>query len=186
MYDTKHFYSTALICEGGHILCTNLEKYPEQNIPYCPKCHEPCISKCPHCGAPIHGDFMGIAYPHSTYLNARGYVPSEYPEKRVLCIQPINEPPAFCYNCSSPYPWTKQLLEEAEKIVDLMDDLTEEQKNILKGCFPDLITDTIKTTTSALTVEKILRSVSRIPVTALQNILYTKLTDTALTFLGWK
>lgn len=78
------------------------------------------------------------------------------------------------------------LLSEAGRIVDLMDELTTEQKATLKECFPSMLSDMPATPANSLIAAKLLQSVSVIAKTALQNLLADRVTAFVLSLLGWK
>ncbi len=187
----KLLHHQALICECGHLVTGNLSALADRLPLYCSQCGQPCISSCPSCGAPIHGDCykrQPVYAPScsSSLLGGSGVyytrTPKDFSDVFVSgCVVP-----AYCYNCGSPYPWTDTLLREAEGIVDLMDELTEEQKSALKECFPSLISDMPTTPRNSLIAAKLLQSASSISKTALQNLLADHLTALVLSLLGWK
>lgn len=74
-------YYIARICRKGHTITSSLEKHPDAGE-FCSKCGSPGIDKCESCGAPIKGS-----------------------RKRV--IGGTYEPPAYCYKCGKPFPWTE-------------------------------------------------------------------------------
>src|SRR5690606_32823884 len=53
--------------------------------------------------------------------------------------------PSYCYNCGYPFPWTEQLINNAVELIALDEELTDEQKEILKNALPDLIVETPST-----------------------------------------
>src|SRR5450756_713310 len=98
-------YRTGLVCLNGHVETTWMEIAPP--TPYCSICGEPTISACPDCDAPIRGMIEGI-------------VP--------LADEPA---PQFCYNCGKPYPWTGRALEAADELVNDLENLSDEEKELL-------------------------------------------------------
>lgn len=52
--------------------------------------------------------------------------------------------PDYCGNCGKPYPWTELALATAKEYTDTLD-LSQEDKDALKGTFDDLTTDTPRT-----------------------------------------
>lgn len=71
----------------------------------------------------------------------------------------IPKVPGFCVHCGNPLPWTAAVLASADELIDLIDDLKPEQKQALKSCLPDLITDTPGTQVAAIKAGKLLASV---------------------------
>ena len=49
--------------------------------------------------------------------------------------------PTFCVHCGSPMPWAQQAFDKTEELIDLIDDLSPEEKRWLKACLPDLVND---------------------------------------------
>lgn len=183
----KHLYHQALICEYGHLISSDY--VPDPAILFCPHCGKPCISACPTCGKPIRGDcyervpVYGACYSTPVFGSDVGFPSPKGFTARTITSGFI---PSYCYHCGSPYPWVESLIREASDIVDLMDELTEEQKSALKECFPSLISDMPSTPRHSLIAARILQSVSAIAMTALQNLLAEHLTAFALSLLGWK
>lgn len=187
----NRLYHQALVCEYGHLITSDLSKFASPPASHCPQCGQSCISTCPSCGAPIHGDcyepqpVYGLRCefsPHGNFDSAYSYGPEEFKE---AVVAPCTVP-AYCHACGSPYPWTALLLSEAGRIVDLMDELTAEQKAALKKCFPSMLSDMPTTPGDSLIAAKLLQSVSSIAKTALQNLLAEHVTAFVLSLLGWK
>lgn len=124
-------YDTAKICIDGHLITSSMEssRNTDNN---CTLCGAAVITKCSKCNAPIHG-----------YYNVPGVL--------TFHDEPI---PAFCHNCGSPYPWTESRLDTAEKIIDMLDELTVEQKKQLKDSLPDIIVETPRSQYAALVAGK--------------------------------
>ncbi len=189
----KHefLYHQALVCEYGHLITGNLSAFADSPAQHCPQCGHKCISTCPSCGAPIHGDCYMLRAVHEKCACgsvwdgssvSRSHEPKDFAEH---VVAPCTTP-SYCHACGSPYPWTELLLAEAGRIVDLIDELTVEQKLLLKDCFPSLISEMPSTPANALIAAKLLQSVSAIAKTALQNLLADRLTAFVLSLLGWK
>ncbi len=189
----KHeiLYHQALVCEYGHLITGDLSAFADSPAEHCPQCGQKCISVCPSCGAPIHGDCyerrMTYELRQSNSLWSESGINYSNMPKGVVehpagpCVVP-----SYCHACGSPYPWTNLLLFEAGRIVDLTDELTAKQKAALKECFPSLLSDMPTTPANALIAAKILQSVSAIAKTALQNLLADHLSAFVLSLLGWK
>ncbi len=189
--ENKLFYHQALVCEYGHLISGDCSTLANSPTPYCPQCGKPCISTCPSCGAPIRGDCYKRLPIYrrscsSSFWDDSSACHTREPEgfKGNTIAQCVV--PSYCHACGSPYPWTESLIHEAENLVDLMDELTPEQKSALKECFPSLISDMPTTSRHSLIAAKILQSASTIAKTALQNLLAEHVTAFALSLLGWK
>lgn len=71
-------------------------------------------------------------------------------------IQHLSVVPAYCYACGAPYPWTKAILKTAENIINMLDELTPEQKKQLVDFIPDIIVETPQSRYAALVFAKLL------------------------------
>ena len=186
-FDDRTYFANALVCENGHLISGDARKYPSGSR-YCPQCHAPILNACPHCRAPIHGtqymisisrNFAERAGPSDLFPDVPEYSSeeNEYAEAKV---------DSYCPYCGKPYPWTEKLLSEAGRLVDLMDELTDGQKEQLKATFPDLICETPHAQSAACLASSLLRSVSDIGVSALRRIFEGKISDALSELLGWK
>lgn len=119
-------YYTARICMNGHIICSAIEAKPELNFTYCEACGANTITKCVDCGHNIRG-----------ILYEPGFIQKDYSLS------------SFCYNCGNSFPWVKLRIEAANELAEMLDGLTEEEKNNLKKSINEIISDTPKTTVAA-------------------------------------
>ena len=120
-------YDTAKICIDGHMITDSME-LSNNTDNNCTLCGASVITKCPVCNAHIHG-----------YYNIPGSLIYKKP--------PI---PAYCHHCGKPYPWTKSRLATATNIIDMVNELTVEQKQQLKDFIPDIIIETPRSPYAAL------------------------------------
>lgn len=141
------YYSYATICINGHVMSSSKSNYQ----PYCSKCGKKTISECPSCKSPIHGMYnTDIPVIGKTY-------------KKDL----------YCYNCGNPYPWTQSIINSAVEILALDEDLSEENREILKNAIPDLLVETPK---SPIAVAKYKSFLSKTQ-TVIKNSLYQVFID---------
>lgn len=187
----NRLYHQALICEYGHLITGDRSAFVGSPASYCPRCGQACISVCPSCGEPIHGDCYECQPVYGLCCTApsRDDFSVNFARLPEGISETLVEPcsvPAYCHVCGSPYPWTETLFREAGRIVDLMDELTAEQKATLKDCFPSMISDMPTTPANSLIAVKLLQPVSVIAKTALQNLLVDHVTALVLSLLGWK
>ena len=124
-------YTTARICLNGHLISTSSSATGTKV--FCTKCGASTTTQCENCGAPIHGTYQ---------------VPG------VITVGGKYTIPAYCYNCGSPYPWTKIALETAEAIIHEDELLNEEQMQEFYSCLPDLLVDTPKTKLALIRFKK--------------------------------
>ncbi len=160
----KYYYQNAQICKNGHIRNAHSNAHPEQSEQFCSICGEPVIQACTHCNKPIRGALHAEV---PEYHFAHQYDPfNDIQNHQMVCTGYNDEIieqdivlPHYCYNCGEPYPWTATRLEAADKIVDMLDELDDNQKQQLKETFPDLIVESPKTQLAALIAGKIMEKV---------------------------
>ena len=96
-------FLTAQICENGHIITSDIEKF---SYSFCPQCGSKAFDKCSSCGKPIHGSYY---------------------EYDILFVpEPLDQKPFYCYHCGKPYPWTQKILDSAIELLSLDEDLDSE------------------------------------------------------------
>ncbi len=174
----RSFYDTAEICKNSHIITLHYESKPVERKSYCPLCNAPTIHECPICHTAIQGCY------HRGYIDSPSQGPDSY-RGYCLTIKAQYVPPAYCYNCGAPFPWTDGLLAESSKIIEMMHELTPDQKKELKSIFPDLIADTSSTVSSSIKAGCLLNSVNKFLVDALKAQAGSSIVATATKFLGW-
>lgn len=124
-----------LICKNGHQI-SFWHKLNSAKERFCEKCGETTFETCQSCDFPIHG----YNYPSG-----------------VLTTGPKTFPiPYFCKNCGKPYPWTELILNNAVELVSLDEELTPEQKEIIKNAFPDLIVESPTTQVAVAKYKKLM------------------------------
>ena len=64
--------------------------------------------------------------------------------------------PSFCPDCGEPYPWTEAKLKAAQELTDLNEDLSPEEREILKKSFDDIARDTPQTKVAATRIKRFL------------------------------
>ena len=128
-------YHTALICDNGHILSSNLavELSPPS---HCPNCGTHALQHCPGCGKPIRG-------PRST---SPGFAP--WP------------PPAFCHDCGEAFPWTKARSQALLELAAEAEEFDDDDLQVLKELLPDLGIDGPRTELAALKARRLLLKLS--------------------------
>jgi hypothetical protein len=68
--------------------------------------------------------------------------------------------PAFCASCGGPFPWTETALTEAKDFTDEQDELSADDKAMLKATFEDLTINSPKTEIAASRFKRILRKLA--------------------------
>lgn len=123
-YDSPPYYETAQVCINGHIITDTYNRSTELRKEFCPKCGGPTIFQCPSCSKNIQGDYV---------------VPGV-----VVIGSGVGKPPAFCYACGKPFPWTESSLDAARQITLEAEELSD-QKEKLTESLPDLVADSPRT-----------------------------------------
>ena len=185
MCDTS--YETAQICENGHVITIRYNSEPHNRKNFCPECGAKTFTECPYCHEPLQGSLMTKdVVSHAI----RGYYYDEYSKKddelRNIYHDEEFKFPKYCYHCGKPLPWTEAILQESSELIDLMDVLTDEQKQALKEYIPNILTETSSTKSSAIKIAKLLKPVGRELAQELQSTLIDYTVKTALQLLGWQ
>jgi hypothetical protein len=81
------------------------------------------------------------------------------------CHTPINHRYAgdvhnFCAGCGKPFPWTETALMAAREYTDELEELSIEDKTVLKATFTDLTVDSPKTEIAASRFKRILQKLT--------------------------
>lgn len=114
----ENWYDTAQICTNGHVINSCSISTPHINRKFCERCGARTITKCPHCNATIRGAY------HS------GPNTSSFTRK------------SFCPDCGKLYPWTEAKLKAAQDLSDELDNLSPEEREMLKKSLDDIVRDT--------------------------------------------
>jgi len=122
--DSPSYYETAQVCLNGHIITDTYDRSIELRKEFCPKCGAPTIFQCPSCNKEIQGDYV-------------------VPGIVVIGSGP-GKPPAYCFSCGKPFPWTNSSLEAAKLLILEVEELSD-QKEKLADSLPDLVSDSPRT-----------------------------------------
>lgn len=91
-------YRVAQMCPSGHVATAAADQNPERREVFCSRCGEPTLTRCPSCNASIRG---------------------RYHVEGVIGLGANYEPPAFCHNCGSAFPWTEHKIASAVELVEV-------------------------------------------------------------------
>jgi hypothetical protein len=153
---SDNWYDTAQVCLNGHTITSIFISSPEFRKRFCDKCGVATITDCQSCNSPIRGSYHGGGISLSPYT-----------------------PPSFCPDCGKPYPWTESKLKAAQELTDLLEDLSPEEREILKKSFDDIIRDTPQTTVSATRFKKIVAKAGKVAADGFREILVDVLSEAA-------
>lgn len=148
-------YHNATICLNGHVL----SKKTANSHRFCPKCGKETFSHCPSCNSPIHGlvRIDGVA---------------------ILYDRPYDIP-YYCYECGSPYQWTKQILDNAVELLALDEELDSASKELIKNTIPELIVDTPTTPIAIAKYQKGMSKAGQIIKDTMRQLLVDVISETA-------
>ena len=117
------YYDVAQICLNGHLITERANGSPQFRQNYCGICGEKTITSCVYCNAPIRGEYhvpgvVSIGFPFSV--------------------------PKYCHECGKPYPWTKRALEASRELIQEVESLDEQEKEILAKSIEEIIRESPK------------------------------------------
>ena len=156
---TNHRYAVGQACTNGHQVAGAIDDSPEFAEDYCSRCGAPTVSACGQCVAPLRGYFRGVL--------STGWELGRY-----------------CYKCGEPYPWTAAGVAAGRELIDILQGLSEEERQALSAGFDDLIRDTPRTGVAAMRVKTALAKVGREGGSALRDILVAIATESAKKQMG--
>ena len=94
------------------------------------------------------------------------------------------KPPSYCGECGNPFPWTETALRAAREYTDELDQLSPEEKTLLKGTFDELTSDTPRTPLAASRFKKFMTKVGPVAGSVLQKTIETVVTGAAKKMIG--
>jgi hypothetical protein len=150
------YYDVAQICGNGHVVNSMARDYPNSNQDYCSKCGTATITECPNCRTPIRGHY---------------HVPG------VIGFFDYS-PPSFCFKCGSPFPWTSAALAAADELAEELDNLSSEERALLKRTVADLVREGPAARVAETRFKKIMVKVGREGYEAMRSILTDIVSET--------
>ena len=145
------YYEVAQICMNGHVITSLLGMDPTRSQKYCSQCGALTITTCPKCNNQIRGSYYDPTW-------GQDYEGSY-------------KKPSFCHDCGAAYPWMDSKLKAAHDLSDELDNLTQDERDLLKKSLDDIVRDTPQTTASALRFKKLAAKAGSIAASALKEIL---------------
>ncbi len=148
-------YDIAQICLNGHLI--NSEAYFEsgRNQNFCVDCGVATIIKCEKCKMLIHGSST------STELYSYYHVPS------------------FCRYCGEAYPWVATRLRAAKDLAEELEELSENEKALLKQSIDDIVRDTPQTSVAVTRFKRLVIKGGKEVASAFKDILVDVASETA-------
>ena len=151
-------YRIAEVCPNGHVSTSSADTSPELREKYCSQCGEPTLTKCPKCQRSI-----------------RGY----YYVECVITIGDSYMPPAFCYNCGCPFPWTERKIAGAVELIEVGADLQPDELRQFQSDVTELTRDSPKTQVASLRFKKVMEKVGVSIASGVRDILVGVLSEAA-------
>lgn len=187
MNTSNNFFKTAQVCQNGHLRNSDTSTHAAKNEIFCSICGAKVISACPHCGSQLRGAYyMNKPIYSGTMCNVLEgrKLSSHISGYKDVKISNTVDVPAYCHNCGKPYPWTEATLQTAEHIIDMLDDLTEDQKKQLVDFIPDIIVETPQSRYAALVYAKFLDGLQGLAVDCFKDWLKKNVFPTLLVLLN--
>lgn len=153
-------YDIAVICLNGHPITTTLTETPHEGVRFCGHCGEEGIAKCQKCNEVIRGESRDFYY-NGPY-----------------------EVKSYCVACGAAYPWIERRLAAADELADLIDELSDSEKEMLKLNFRDVVRDSPRNQVAAIKVKRLLDKSSPNFVSAVRDILINVI-STPISNLIW-
>jgi len=169
------WYDTAQICTNGHMGNWMSISKPENNRKFCEKCGARNITNCPNCNVPIRGYYHKGRFTLEEH-NRRMLEVLNPPPKTILDYTTL---PSFCPECGKPYPWTEAKLKAAQDLADEVDNLSPEERSLLKKSLDDIVRDTPQTTVAATRFKRLVAKAGQVAADSFRDILVDVLSETA-------
>jgi hypothetical protein len=87
--------------------------------------------------------------------------------------------PIFCPDCGKPYPWTEAKLKAALELSDELNNLSTEERNMLKKSLDDIVRDTPETTVAATRFKRLVTKAGKAAADGFKDILVDIASETA-------
>jgi hypothetical protein len=158
----ESWYDVMQVCMNGHQITAFANSEPLGREDFCQECGKKTIDACQSCKALIRG-----------YLHIPGIVDCSG--------VPV---PKHCIKCGKAFPWTETALAAAKEYTDELDELSPEEKTVLKGTFDELTTDTAWTPLAANRFKKLMGKIGPVAGSVLQKIIETVATEAAKKSMG--
>ena len=169
------WYEKAQICTNGHIVNLMLVSRPEHNSKFCGRCGAPTITNCQNCNAPINGfyhegsaDEFDIDGMIEEIVNPPSNITPDYTTVR-----------SFCPNCGKSYPWTEAKLKAAQELSDEVDNLSPEERDLLKKSIDDIVRETPQTPVAVNRFKKLIAKAGPVAAEGFKKILLDLISETA-------
>lgn len=131
-------YDAKQICLNGHQITNSYHSEPQERQQRCAKCGEETIFQCPECTKEIRGFF------------------ESFEGLSTSC-----EIAAFCHDCGSPYPWTREQVEGLKMYIDEISELNQGERERLKDVAYHIVVETPRSKAAALRYQNALDKIEQ-------------------------
>ncbi|MEE8194058.1 MAG: DUF2321 domain-containing protein [Dehalococcoidales bacterium] len=163
------WYDTAQICTNGHLFNWMSISKPEYNRKFCDKCGASTITNCQYCNAMIRGYYhegrLTQEKLNREILEALNPPPKTTPYNLGLTL------PSFCPDCGKPYLRTEAKLKAAQELSDELDNLSAEERELLKKSLNDIVRDTPQTVVAVTRFKKLVTKAGKVAADGFRDIL---------------
>ena len=121
-------------------------------------CGDSTITQCPECSAKIRGDY----YVEGVVGFGGGY-----------------NPPSFCFNCGSSFPWTERRIQAAIELFQAGGKLSEEESSEFRNDLGDLVKDSPRMQVASLRFKQTMSKVGPSVANGVRDIVVDVVTETA-------
>lgn len=149
----ENWYDTAQICTNGHVINEQLKSSPHIKKKFCDRCGAPTITKCQYCRFTIKGTYHFGS-------NISSWVR-----------------PSFCPDCGKPYPWTEAALKAAQEYSDELENLSPEERDLLKKSIDDIVRETPQATVAVSRFKRLVAKAGPVAADMYREILLPLLSE---------
>ncbi|MBC8147929.1 MAG: DUF2321 domain-containing protein [Bacteroidetes bacterium] len=153
-------FETAQICKNGHIITDSVQSSPS-NQNFCDNCGESLVTNCIHCDAPIKG---------------KEWISDFFAGSRPISLPNANP---FCYNCGKSYPWTEATVTAAKDLALVLEEYSEDERDMLTQSIDELIIESPKTKVEAVKFSRLMKKGGRSIAEGFGEILIDIISETA-------
>lgn len=97
--------------------------------------------------------------------------------KNEIELQESGDRPSYCGSCGKAYPWTESTLQAAQAYADEIENLTDDDKAMLKRSFPILTSDTAETPLAISRYKRLMEKAGPVASKAMWQIMTTIVTE---------
>ena len=151
-------YRVAEICPNGHVSTTSADTMPELRETFCSQCGEATLTACPSCKTPLRG-----------FYHVDG----------VISLGGGYEPPAYCYNCGGPLPWTGRKVGAAVELLETSGELTVNELTQFREDLTELTKNSPRVQVASLRFKKVMAKTGSVVASGVRDIVVDILSEAA-------